>query len=105
MKEWNYEKNSISPEEITAGSKKKVWWKCQTCGYEWQASIGSRTSGRGCPNCKGGRKRQILCIETNKKYESIAFAALCTNINRNSLNACCHGKQKTAGGYHWKFVD
>lgn len=26
---WDYEKNTdISPEEITLGSEKKVWWKC-----------------------------------------------------------------------------
>ena len=37
-KEWNYKKNlNISPNNVTSGSKKKVWWVCSKCGYEWQA--------------------------------------------------------------------
>lgn len=50
--EWNYQKNiDISPEEVTKGSNKKVWWLCRTCGNEWQAAIGSRSRGSGCPRC------------------------------------------------------
>lgn len=53
--EWNYEKNSrLSPEAITAGSSKKVWWKCNK-GHEWKATIASRNSGNGCPYCSGRR--------------------------------------------------
>lgn len=49
-KEWNYEKNSeLKPEQFLPKSGKKVWWRCNLCGWEWQATIGSRTSGHGCP--------------------------------------------------------
>ena len=52
-KEWNYEKNgNLRPEHFLANSSKKVWWKCQK-GHEWQATIGSRNIGRGCPYCSG----------------------------------------------------
>lgn len=51
--EWNYEMNgTLRPENFTANSNKKVWWKCRK-GHEWQASIGSRNSGCGCPYCSG----------------------------------------------------
>ncbi|MBR3864711.1 MAG: hypothetical protein IKJ19_06350 [Clostridia bacterium] len=51
--EWNYEKNSnLRPEDFTANSHKKVWWKCEK-GHEWQATIASRNSGRDCPYCSG----------------------------------------------------
>jgi hypothetical protein len=54
-KEWNYEKNGrLTPECVTAGSDKKVWWKCKK-GHEWQAVIGSRNSGVGCPICDSER--------------------------------------------------
>ena len=33
-------------------SSKKVWWKCSS-GHEWQATIGSRNKGNGCPHCSG----------------------------------------------------
>lgn len=49
--EWDYEKNTnISPSDVSKGTTKKVWWK-GTCGHEWQATIGSRTAGKGCPYC------------------------------------------------------
>ena len=50
-KEWNYEKNGeTTPNMVTIGSTKKVWWKCSK-GHEWQASINNRNKGRGCPFC------------------------------------------------------
>ena len=52
-KEWDYQKNTIKPDEVTCGSNRKVWWKCQKCEYEWQASIDHRVNGRGCPYCAG----------------------------------------------------
>jgi len=48
---WDYEKNgALRPEHVTAGSNKKVWWKCDRHGYRWQAQINSRKLG-GCPCC------------------------------------------------------
>ncbi len=50
-KEWNYKKNgTLKPEDFTAHSGKKIWWKCQE-EHEWQATINSRASGKGCPYC------------------------------------------------------
>ncbi len=47
--EWNVTKNGdLCPENVTAGSNKKVWWKCQF-GHEWQATVSNRTLGRDCP--------------------------------------------------------
>ncbi len=55
-KEWNYEKNGeLKPDDFTANSGKKVWWKCSK-GHEWQATIASRNKGAGCPICKSERK-------------------------------------------------
>ncbi len=50
LEEWNYEKNTIKPTEITYGADKKVWWKCKVCGYEWEALAYARSS-TGCPRC------------------------------------------------------
>lgn len=54
LEEWDYDKNTgISPEQLTSGSGRKVWWICRTCGYSWKTNVGHRTSGRGCPSCSG----------------------------------------------------
>ncbi len=51
LAEWNYEKNgSLKPDMFTAGSNKKVWWKCSK-GHEWLTSIHNRTIGTKCPIC------------------------------------------------------
>lgn len=54
-KQWHFEKNgSLKPQNFTRGSNRKVWWICDK-GHEWEATIGSRTQGTGCPYCSGHR--------------------------------------------------
>lgn len=48
-------------------------------------------------------KRKVICIETNKIYDSIKLAQIDTNIWH--IGDCCRGKIKTAGKYHWRFID
>ena len=54
LKEWDYKKNIISPDNITAGSDKKIWWICKN-NHSFDAPVSKRTSGRGCPYCSGKR--------------------------------------------------
>lgn len=55
LAEWNTTKNGLlTPYDVTPGSGKKVWWKC-SLGHEWQATIGSRVNGNGCPYCSNQR--------------------------------------------------
>ncbi len=49
--EWNYEQNAQPPSAFLPNSHTSVWWKCQTCTYEWEATIQSRIRGAGCPQC------------------------------------------------------
>ena len=70
-KEWNHEKNGdLSPENFTASSGQKVWWKC-TKGHEWQAAIANRNKGRGCPVCNSERQTsfpEYAIVYYLKKY-------------------------------------
>ena len=52
VSEWHpYMNKGLTPDSVTAGSGKQVWWKCQY-GHEWQAIIVNRTTHkRGCPYC------------------------------------------------------
>ena len=52
-REWDVEKNTLSPADLTAGSRAKVWWRCPK-GHSYDAAIFARTTlGRGCPYCAG----------------------------------------------------
>lgn len=53
LDEWDYQRNTLDPTEITAGISHKAHWRCTECSFEWQAVIGSRSRGHGCPNCAG----------------------------------------------------
>ena len=54
-KEWHPTKNGdLSPDMVTAGCGKKVWWQCAN-GHEWQAVIANRNRGCSCPYCSGKR--------------------------------------------------
>lgn len=57
--EWDYAKNGeLTPKDVAAGSNKKAWWKCRSCGTEWYASINNRSRGAGCPECSHPSKRK-----------------------------------------------
>lgn len=52
--EWHPTRNGeLTPEIARKSYARKVWWKCSTCGLEWQTSIANRTRyGSGCPACR-----------------------------------------------------
>ena len=52
--EWSSKNFPLYPDQVKAGSNRKVWWQCKE-GHEWQATVNERTQGRGCPYCAGQR--------------------------------------------------
>lgn len=63
-------------------------------------NISLAMQGSKNPNCKA-----IICIETGEKFWGAKEAQDKLGVNKESISACCHGRNKTAGGYHWKFVE
>lgn len=54
--DWNQDKNEKPANAYSARSNIKVWWRCNVCGYEWQATPDSRFCGSGCPACAKKRR-------------------------------------------------
>ena len=56
LSEWDYEKNGdLTPENISYGSGKKVFWKCKL-GHSWESEVkGRATKGRCCPICSNDK--------------------------------------------------
>lgn len=65
-KEWHPTKNgTLSPEDVTSGSGKKVWWKCpEGEDHEWQATVRNRNYGNGCPICSGHKVSKSTSLVT-----------------------------------------
>ena len=49
--------------------------------------------------------KKIQCIETQEIFENASKAYEKTKITISSILRVCHGERKTAGGYHWKFIE
>ena len=54
LKEWDYERNTLSPAEVFAGSEIPVWWKCEL-GHSWRTYPYKRKNGEKCPYCSNKR--------------------------------------------------
>lgn len=56
----------LSPKDVTKGSNKRVWWKCDKGDdHEWEAVIALRTGkGYGCTICSGYKVALSTCLAT-----------------------------------------
>jgi rubrerythrin len=113
-KEWHKTKNgSLKPSMFKSGSNHKIWWNCLNCGYEYEATIGHRTDGTGCPKCAIEKVTQIKrkavnMIDPNtgdvlSTFISISEAARQMKINSSNICMVCKGQRPKAGGYSWSY--
>lgn len=72
LKEWDAIRNlGLLPNELSVGSKQKIWWKC-SFGHSFEAAVQSRTiGGGGCPYCSG-RKVLVGFNDLQTKFPAIA---------------------------------
>ena len=110
--EWDYSTNcGKSPNDYSAGSNENVYWKCKKCGNTWSAKISKTTNQQtGCPKCaveERSRKKSkmVKCIDNDMLFDSVNAASEYAQVSASKISACCRGKQKTAGGYHWEYYD
>lgn len=50
--EWDYERNELTPQQVSARNNIKAAWVCSVCGHHWKALVATRNSGTGCPQCQ-----------------------------------------------------
>ena len=59
LAEWDFKKNTISPDKISSYNKSKVWWICPR-GHSYQMSPGDRVEGHGCGFCNQTRRTSFF---------------------------------------------
>ncbi len=66
MMEWHKSLNTNDPNQLGAGSAKKVWWQCsRNSNHVWKSSIYSRaTKGTKCEYCSGRKATSENCLKT-----------------------------------------
>jgi hypothetical protein len=55
LREWDYDKNDISPYEVSSISQKTVWWRCENA-HSFESAIKTRVNGGRCPYCSGKKR-------------------------------------------------
>ena len=66
-KEWHKEKNGeYTAWNVSPGSIKRVWWKCNSCTKEWEATIYKRIRGQNCQYCKGNKAGPVRSLLTER---------------------------------------
>ena len=76
--EWSEKNLPLTPDSITFGSNKKVWWKC-SLGHSWKAKISDRTIlGKDCSVCES---------EYRSVFPGLVVAAVCKDKSISSINA------------------
>ena len=57
-RQWDLKRNgATSPKAVSYGSHFKAWWQCpRSPDHRWQAAVGDRARGTGCPFCAGKRR-------------------------------------------------
>lgn len=71
-------------------------------GYHWVYE-GNELNPKLLRKWEPPNKKKVVCIETGYIYESIAEAKRITGIG--NICSVLKGNRKTAGGYHWEYVD
>lgn len=69
-------------------------------GNERRHRISETVKGSKNPNSK-----KVLCIETEQIFNSMKEASEWIGVSYTNISNCCNGKQKTCGGYHWRYVN
>ena len=73
--------------------------KGQKHSEETKRKIGKANKGRPAHN-----RRKVKCVETGEIFDSAYDASRKTGISQSHISQVCNGKQKTTGGFHWKFL-
>ena len=82
IKEWDFEKNDISPHQINFGAHIDVWWKCKiNPTHIWKTSPRAR---KGCPFCDltpQSRQELIITFELLKFFKDLNPRGYKTRLN------------------------
>ena len=54
---------------------------------------------------KDNKGKKVYCVELNKEFSTINKASKELNIDACGIIRVCKGRQKTSGGYHWRYVE
>lgn len=70
------------------------------CDAKYNINYGSRNR-----RLAKSQSKEVICLETGVTYPSATEIQRLLGFGQGNISQCCHGKRKTCGGYHWRYVD
>lgn len=74
------------------------------CTRNYNINYGTRNERASKNGCGRKPSKKVYCVELDKTFDSTLAAAEALNVKQPNISATCHGKQKTCGGYHFRFA-
>ena len=69
------------------------------------AKIGHKVSDETREKLRKAFSQKVICVEMNKIFNSMKEAAEYFGLSKCTISAVIKGRNKTAGGYHWKLIN
>lgn len=103
VREWSDKNLPLTPDKITYGSNKIVWWKA-ACGHEWQTSVKARSKGENCPICSGARVIEGINDLATLKPELVQEWSEKNEVKPTEVSIGSHKKViwKCRHGHEWE---
>ena len=73
---------------------------------EWTTAKGNANHGTRNSRMAKSKYKRVCQVKDGviiKRFDSLVQAQEETGVRYSGISACCHGKQKTSGGYEWEF--
>lgn len=75
------------------------------CSYNYNNNYGTRNEAISKAMTNNLlQSKPVICVETGIVYPSMQEVERLLKIHNSHICACCKGKRKRAGGYHWKYA-
>ena len=65
----------------------------------------SETRRKMSESLKGKNAKAVICVETGTLYSSATEVEEAIGVSHSNISKVLRGIRKTAGGYHWKYVE
>lgn len=68
-----------------------------------QAKIGHEVTNETREKLRNAFGKAVVCVETGENFPSITAAAKSISKDKTTISAVLHGRNQTAGGFHWEY--
>ena len=49
--------------------------------------------------------KKVICVETQEVFRSVAEASRHTGVIATNISAVCKNRRRSAGGFHWEYIE